>query len=317
MSIKPWEGVLEPGAWQGVPVKEYFSWPGYSKSFVAAARDGYPADWEWLLTHPIVQSLAMIIGSAVDYLIYDGQEAFSQRYAEEPIGVLKRDGTPYADYLSSVPGKAWIRAQAEAGITILTRAQMATIQRVVLAVSRHPIASALITAGLGQLSLYWEIGDTKRKGRPDTVIHRSSPRWAEVCGLLEIDPGQYVGIIADLKTSGPAQNGKNRDPRAFRDHAYAYAYHWQLGWYRQGLRLTVEDGDWAGVLIQASTGTCCPVEVHRMGDREMDLGERAMEDAIALHRDCALHDTWPSTLSAARPHAMTFETWQFAKEEGF
>lgn len=311
--IRDWQigQVPEVGAWRGMPFGEYRGWPGISKSFLARARGGYPAEWKLPAKPP---SAAMDLGSAVDCLIYQGPAIFRARYPEIPV-VLKKDGTPYVDYLGSKPGQAWLAEQEAEGRTVLpSDARLAAVDTA-HAVMLHPLAGMLIAAGAGQVSLYWGPMEARRKGRTDTLILAGSPRWAEIVAALHLPP-DAPGVIIDLKTSGPSKSGRARTPREWASHAYSYGYHLQMGWYAQGARETLGDGEWPCVLIQATTAPPWPVEVYVMDGELTDLGLVEMEDLEQLYYQCQAGDYWPTTLSATEPHRMRLERWM-TREEGF
>ena len=310
--IRDWQigQAPEVGAWRGIPFGEYRDWPGTSKSFLARARGGYPAEWKL----PVKPTAAMALGSAVDCLIYQGPGLFRARYPEIPEG-RKKDGSLYVDYLGSVPGKAWLAEQEAEGRTVLPAdARMAALDTA-HAVLLHPLAGMLIAAGAGQVSLYWGPEGARRKGRPDTIILPESPRWPQVEAALHLPP-DCPGVIVDLKTSGPSRTGRARTPREWASHAYSYGYHLQMGWYAQGAAECVAPGEWQCVLIQATTAPTWPVEVHAMDSDLTDRGLFEMEDLEQLYYQCQAGDYWPNTLSATEPHRMRLERWM-TREEGF
>jgi hypothetical protein len=264
------------GAFDSVPFGIYRRLPGVSQSALKPMLTGTPGEARYRRENRKPPSRAMVLGSAVDRAIYEGDPGVVQPPAEL-VAQFKK-------WKASKPGKAWL-AKHE-GDLVCTDEDLTQVCGAALSVMCHPVASKLLDAGHRQLSLFWEQDGVARKGRPDTVIEPGHDFGAGAFGLPSVS-----GIIVDLKTCGKSLAHPERWPR----HAADMHYDLQLADYCAGMEAITGDDYYIGLWIVVEIDPPHRCEVYRCGTAEMVRGRMHAEAALRHHTNCTRADHWPTT----------------------
>lgn len=252
----------EPGIYSHVPFAEYLAWPYLSKSALRSFEVS-PAQYQHELAQPFEPSDAMVLGSMVDTLWFDGREAYEAAFLPAPAIVKRRQGSVWGDFEFGCKGL---------GIVPVLYAQAMTAERMVDALYDHHGAMRAREGGLSQLSLVWDDPETgiRCKGRPDIV-----------------DPDRRG--IDDLKTS------RDISPGGFSKACSDYNYHWQGRHYLSALEtLTGEPWDGGFRLITVRNKPVHGVQIYRMADAALELARDELRVVLARMRACIIMDHWPS-----------------------
>jgi hypothetical protein len=174
-----------PGINHNIPLQDYLAHPALGKSLLGEIVHS-PARLQWRKENPRNVSPEMLFGSAVDTLIFDGQEAFDRRFIERPPGIN----------LATKAGRAW-KAEVAAGRAIVPGDVLGCADSLL----QYPELPG--DGYASQVSLLWEDPETgiMCKGRPDWVAATDR-------------------IVADLKAT------KNASVDAFADHCFRMRWHW-------------------------------------------------------------------------------------------
>ncbi len=187
---------MQPGRYR-MSIEDYHATNAIGKSDLdLLARS--PAHFRQAKAAPVEPTSAMVFGSAFHVKVLQPEE-FDDLVA---VGAFKdRRTKAYAEWYAEHAGK----------IRILTDDYDA-ICRMYDAIQQHPVASALMTGGIGELSYFWRdpVTGVLCKCRPD---------------YLRAD-----GLIVDLKTCEDAS------PEGFAKAAARYRYHVQDAHYREGVK---------------------------------------------------------------------------------
>lgn len=244
---------MEPQVERGMKFADYLANPALNCSLLKEIAVS-PGKLAWRRENPKEQTPAMLFGSAVDCLLFDGEAAYQERYVEHP-------GLDFR----TVAGKAW--KAANEGKSIVP----AEVKGCAQAVREHPIAAGFLDEGECQLSLFWTDAETgiDLKARPDIFV-----------------PVNF-GALVDLKTTDSA------DPEAFAKIAYRFRYHWQAAMYLDGLSACFGEQHNEAVYIVAERDPPHRVEVMRLGEAELELGRDEYRIALRKYAECERNNHWP------------------------
>lgn len=139
--------------------------------------------------------------------------------------------------------------------------------KVVAAFRDHPTASALITNGAPEVSVYWE------------------DPWSGVACRGRID-WLRSDVAVDVKTT------QHADPRQFAKSVAEYGYHQQSAWYLDGLHKS----GWEGrdfLFVTVSVNAPYLVSVIRLDDAAIQKGRELNQLALERYVECQLSGLWP------------------------
>jgi hypothetical protein len=263
---------MKPQIARGLPFADYLDHPELNCSLLKEIAIS-PGRLAWRRENPKEQTPNMLFGSAVDCLLFDGDEAYQERYVEHP-GLDMR----------TVAGKAW--KAANEGKQIVP----AEVKGCARAVHGHSVAHGLIADGESQLSLFWADAETgiKLKARPDIYVAKGS---------------RFRPILADLKTTDSA------DPEAFAKIAYRFRYHWQAAMYLDGLTACFGEPHDEAIYIVAERDPPHRVETMRLGAAELELGRDEYREALRLYARCKASNNWPMSSGEVQP--LHFPGWAY------
>lgn len=254
----------EPGIYFDVPLHVYLGWDAFSKSGLAPLAES-PAQYRlWLLSRDdFIPTDPMIVGSAVDILIFDGLDAFHSAYFKLPEGVQRRPGTvkfnieliKNGDKIP-LPAAMWDRAFAIAD-----------------AVQSEPEAAAMIERSQTQVSWLWR--------EPVTGVL--------VKGRLDLWDQPWLG---DLKVT------VDITPRGWKRQVRRLRHDWQGSLYCEAMTdLTGEiHGEWSWIAARDK-----PVHSVQIYDLEqIDLIESWSEilEHLITYKVCKESNHWPANSGA-------------------
>ena len=270
----------DQGMHYGIPLQDYLAWPYVSKGPLPA-MDITPAHWLHGLTAPFEPGPVVIVGGAVDCLLFDGVDPFLAEYAIRPPGL---------GALSSKAGKAWKTEQGPRNIipTKINKKEinvLATVEKI----RENEVVADILAGGQSQVSLVWQDPRTGVycKGRPD-VVSRDGPPYA----------------VDDLKV------GDDSSPQAFYDHVFRMNWH-RLTWYLEGLEVITGTPHTTLGFIAAERHPPFGVEHYLLGDREMKLGRWLNRHGLDKIAHWSARGEWPSTTNSTRE--IKFKNWAFPK----
>ena len=249
-----------------------------------------PEIFRWEQDHPRPPIAAYDFGHVAHELVLGEGSGFT--VLDPAVHGLGKDGAPAANPRATT---AWKQAEAEAREQRLTpihiddyRAAQAMRDRVMQhRIGRHIFESE----GQPEISGYHH--------DPETGVRlRFRPDWlCQVQGQL---------FCVDYKTS------KTADPEAFGRSVGDFGYHMQAPWYLDGLAaLGIPDAEFLFV-VQSKTAPY-PVAVHRLAERDIDLGRRRNRAAINLYHQCVERDEWPGFGDSI--HTTSIPNWLYNLQE--
>ena len=214
---------------------------------------------------------AFRIGSAAHCAVLEPDE-FYKRYAMRPEGIDRR----------TKDGKAAF-AQFEAenvGKVIIGSDELGDVREMAAAVSNHPLASQLLSAGKPELS--WRVepsGSLALQCRTD---------WFNPAGC-ELSQGRPY--VADLKTV------ESLDSDAFRNFeraCFSFGYHRQAGFYLPLITEILDRPVFDFFFIAVEKVEPFGVAVYRLSDAAIARGQdETITDLVRL-QSCLASNTWPN-----------------------
>ncbi len=302
----------------GMPAHEYHSGPEASYSSLKRVWES-PGKWRWFRDHPEPRSQAMIIGSAVDCLLFDGPKDFAVDYVAPPLTPddlpgwckLAPNGTRKADKavwdeikaeglvpikprdfdfdglkLNTKSGRGWREYNRRYGVTILTHKEVRQVEETVRAVLAYPLAGPLLDGATYQASLFWKDLETgfPCRSRPDIM-------------------SRNLGWI-DLKTSASAAlHDFNRTITKLR-------YQWQAAMALDAARILDLDipEEWYWIVVEPTP----PYRVEVSDPAPLSLIEVGRDEYLCALRKfklCYERDYWP--VSSGVPQPYDLQEWKY------
>jgi hypothetical protein len=261
----------------------------------------------------------MIIGSALDCLIFDGAETFGRRFPRWPrhreelpghfvappdsftgykkadkvwVADQKKSGRVIvkpADWASGVlsplsgAGRAWKAWTKASGRHVLSADDMRSVRDAAEAVQRHPVAGLMLAEGAPQVSAVWECQQTgvTVKIRPDMVMPAPT--------------------LADLKKTVDAS------PEKFAIQVFKMRYHWQAAMYLDGMSAATGEhyDEFLFIAVEEDPPHRC--EVYRLGMAEIEQGREEYRAALQAYADHNAVGSWPT--STGKIQDLRFPAW--------
>ena len=254
----------------GLPEAEYRAMPGLSGTEVAKILDN-PADLKWNRDNPREATASMSLGTLVHALVL----------GTDPHVTV----SAFPDFRTKA-AREW-RDEAEAsGLTVITRADLATAEAMRDAVMGNPIARQLLEApGHSEVTVTGEHRGAALKGRIDRL--------------------PSAGPVIDLKTARAV------DPHAMSRFIADYGTATQLAHYA----LLADRADEAPIVIAVRNTGRPAVAVYRLAPVTWHVALEATRRAWDIYADCIETGIWPD------PHAdgineLELATWAMDALEG-
>lgn len=160
------------------------------------------------------------------------------------------------------------KAKRAEGLTVINRADLLAAARMARAVSRHPLASAILSEGKAEQSFYWidpETGVTCR-GRVDLLRDNA---------------------IVDVKTCADAS------PAGFARAAAQFRYDMQAANYSEGIEaVTGERLPFVFVCVEKEAPHL--VACYQLDDFALERGSRDCAEARRIFAECESSGAWPA-----------------------
>jgi hypothetical protein len=256
----------EPGIHEDVDFQTYLSWDALSKSGLMMFIESPAAYQEYLRRGGRNPTAEMIVGSAVDCLLSEGEDEFRARYFRLPKSVTAKPTFT----LEEAQGRGdkfpllhdwWTRAWAMAE-----------------AVMADDEAAEIIERSRKQLSMIW----------PD----------AETGLLLKCRPDFWHGLnLYDLKAT------HGTDVRSWRQTCWRYRYDFQAAIYCEGAHyLTGVYHDWSWLVVKDRPEHSVVIYDLEM----LDLVEawEEIRQHLKNFKTCKDRDYWPAKIQKRQPFSM-------------
>lgn len=262
-----------PGIYENIPAEEYRSWDAISKTGLAEFAVDGPGTYRWKIDNGVDKKTKNInLGTAIDTLFFDGDDAFHEQYAVKPQGMK----------FSTKKGKEW---QAEhAHLKILSWDEAADVYGAVAAISKYEPALEYLQDCRTQLSMIWEDPDTGLlvKGRPDFKPN------------LE-------GVLGDLKST------EKPSPPAFERTAEKFKYHWQAAIYSDGWHILT--GEYIDLFVFAVVQSEAPYrpEICKFEPPDIQKGRDQYKSELGIYAECQRLNKWP--LSTGSMQTIRLSQW--------
>lgn len=247
---------MEAGLYYDIPEAEYHAHPAISASGLKILATKTPRHFQHLyLEDGLKESKALEFGKAAHMALLE-PERFAGSYAVAPEcdRRTKEGKALYAAFLEQY-------ADAEH----VSHANMQIIDSMRHSLSQKIAASAVLSDGHAEVSMFAEIDGIQVRGRADWITN--------------------TGIIVDIKTAQDAsESGFERD-------AYKYGYHIQAWLYRKLYQAIT--GNWIPfvfLVIEKDAPHC--VQVFTASDEMLALGELQGMAALEKYRYCTQHNRY-------------------------
>lgn len=236
-----------------LPMAEYQAFPGYSRSFLCDVLRS-PAYAKWKKEHPITQTPAMKMGSALHTLVLE-PHLFDSQYA-----TAKVDGRT----------TQWkqLKAHYEShNITLLDEDVFANVVGMRNAIAKHSIASKLLTNGVAEKCIFQTDPETQLplKIRPDYLLEN---------------------IIVDVKTANDSS------PEAFMRISYDMEYHIQAAMYSAVASLLTGQ-PYQFVFVVVENKAPYQVVVYYADEKMLSVGNDLYRQALDTVLECEKTGVWP------------------------
>lgn len=200
--------IWEPGdvgCFVGLPDDVYHSAPGVSQSQLKLTARS-PRHYLEALNAPRKPSPEMMMGTLTHHMLLQPDKPLP-KFVVRPEGFV---GT-------SSEGRAWLKAQREAGIVVLDRDEWERTCGMARAIADHPRVGPMIRGGTPEVSLFWHVCATSVPHRPILCKAR-----------LDVVPAGNA--LIDIKTV-------HGDARQFAETIVEHGYDIQFGSYYDGWNL--------------------------------------------------------------------------------
>jgi exodeoxyribonuclease VIII len=252
----------KPGIYKNVPETKYHSWDAISKSGLSRFFQN-PYKYKYC---PQKETQKMNIGSAIDTILFDGEEIFFEKYAIKPDGFK---GTRKED-------KIWKKENEH--LPQISKEEAENCIKAANSVQNNNLAQEYLSGSQYQLSLVWEDEGTGVlcKARPD--IKPEGP------------------VIADLKTTGDVSY--HQFQRIFNN----LKYHWQAAFYSYGWEVLTGEEIEKFVFICVEPEIPWPVEVYSvsMDSDTIDLAQKQIGKTMLEYIECEERNHWPLSSGVER-----------------
>lgn len=235
---------------------------------------------------------AFILGRAAHHLAL-GEADFAKRFIIRPDTL---DGEKWNG--NRLTCKAWLKARADEGITVLTAAQVEQIKGMAglmdwqkgmtnCGLANTPlVASGGALSGEIERSLIWQREGVWLKARPDAIPGASND-------------------FADLKTTS-----KGTETRDLANVLYDRGYFVQAALVGMGAGAVLGRQMEGFHLVFVDTGNTHAVSIRTLEDEDIIRGERGVFAAIAIFKRCMATGVWPGpTASQADAQRLSLPQW--------
>ena len=260
--------------------KEYNEAEGVRRSDLWRMEDS-AEKFRYFLDHPVEQTTAMAFGSACHKMILEPND-FGSEYAV----------APQVDKRTKEGKAAWEAFCAENdGKTVLSTADIETMQEMKEALERCPLAKKLIRGkGDTEAAFFWTDPETKEKCK------------IKVDRLVKFNRRWYV---IDYKTTQTAETFR------FNSDIWKLGYYLQAGMYCEGVKIAKKLKKLPGFLFVAQEKKPpYSVNVIEVGEEVMNAGLVKYHELLDKMHQCKVLDLWPGYLQGDVPNDCFVPTWK-------
>jgi exodeoxyribonuclease VIII len=213
------------------------------------------------LEHPTEPTDAMITGSVFHKLVLE-PDTFDDEFAVLPDGIDRR----------TKEGKAaWADWQAEnAGKMAIARPTLVDLQGMANSVHSHIRASSLLSNGVAEQSLFWDINGYS----------------VPIPAKCRIDYAQSRCLI-DIKTTVDAR------PEQFGRSCWNFRYHVQAAFYSDAYKFVTGE-DLRFVFIAVEKTPPYAVATYMVNEAMIEQGRREYQRDLEVYAECLSTDIWPA-----------------------
>lgn len=175
---------------------------------------------------------------------------------------------PVIVYSGRRAGHAWEDfATSNCDYLIVSETEFEKVDGMVKSLKNHPGAMKWLE-GVRQEAILWNCAGIACRSTPDVYT-----------------PG--AGRLVDLKTSFTTQ------PDRLQAHCLKMAYHAQLSFYAEALRITGKANPSQVAIVAVESTPPHPVTILRLSDRTLEAGEKLWRSWFERYRVCAETNLWP------------------------
>lgn len=263
-----------------VPAADYFALPALSISRLKELRRS-PLHYRYLAEHP-KESAAMTLGTAAHCATLE-----PERFCRDYVTWCRRTES---GRMAPRTGKLWDAFVAEFGErTILTEDEAALAAGIAAAVRGDPVAAKYLEAGEPEVTLQWELGERRCKGRVDWLTSRDG------------EP-----VLVGLKTACDCRHF------AFGAAAAKLGYHQQWSWYFDGYAaITGRDARMVEIVVESAPPHA--VVVYAITEDILAQGRDEYLRLIELLTRCETEDYWPGP--AETEQILSLPSWVYGTDE--
>lgn len=278
--------ITEPGVYPDLPEKVYHAqhdWLSWSQ-MKYLIPPSTPAHFKAALEAPEERKRHFDLGKVVHALaLGDGAEF-------EVVQALTRSKEPYdAASYDTKSAQEHRDSIYDAGKVPILRHELDAAEAMADSVKRHPIASALLSNGRPEVSLFWVDPATgvKCRARVDWLPNKAEGRRL---------------IVPDLKTAVSAA------PSEFAKAAANFGYYGQALHYSDGIRALDLGDDPVFLFIVAEKVKPYLVSVDHFADPDdLELARSVVDHCRRLYRECLATDNWPGYPEGV--NTLSLPTW--------
>jgi exodeoxyribonuclease VIII len=217
-----------------------------------------PAHLKWEKDHPTPSTSAQTFGQAFHKLLLEPFD-FPKEFAVMPV----------CDRRTKAGKEIYEKfSQEHAGKALLSEDDMMTVQNMIRRVKEHSLVENLYVDSTREQSLFW-----------------SDPKTAlPLKARLDLSK---LGLIIDFKTTTSAET------KFFEREIFRYSYYRQAAWYRWAYESVVNICV-GFFIIAVEKGPPYGVNVFRLSEELLTLGEQENRRALDLYAKCLEENDWPS-----------------------
>lgn len=244
---------------------EYNQAEGIRRSDLWKMNDS-PEKFKYFLEHPAEQTPAMVFGSACHKMMLESAD-FGNEYAILPAGIDRR----------TKEGKAMWAAFEEqnAGKTVISQDDANKMAEMELALQECQLADMLIRGdGQSEVPVFWTDPETgeKCKAKLDRVVKDEDGRF----------------MIVDYKTT------EHADTEGFNRSIFSLGYHFQAGFYTEGLMHALKlDYRPRFLFVAQEKKAPYSVNVIEAAEDVMRVGVDKFRELLEKYHECKAVDMWP------------------------
>lgn len=274
--IKKWnnKSIAMPGIYSGVPITFYHSAKAAIELSISSSglrtifNESPKHYWSESVYNPDrierEETVSLILGRAAHHLLF-GEADFRKLFTVRPASV---NGEAW--HGNKTICKAWLRQQEDAGLTVLTMAQLDQIKGMAKSLAEEPLVRAGILNGGIEQSYFWKDTETGiwLKSRPDANPNDS----LDFCDMKTTTSVQWDDLRRTIADYGYNQQG------ALIGEACQQIHHQPMN-------------SFSLLFIESKPPHCCRIVT--LKENDLQLGHEANHAALRTFAKCLKDKHWP------------------------